>query len=137
MPGGCEGRFAMHPSIELATHQSIHSQSSTYPSRAGTMGYIPPEAMRRTSGVEVSGDVSKKWDVYSFAVLMCYTLSGTPPFAGMPDAQIMMMVAFVRKRPSIPAHVDADPEHPVFKQMIQSGVQFLLKSSVVEQTNQQ
>ena len=89
------------------------------PSLTGTMGYIPPEAMRRASGVEVTSAVHKKWDVYSFAVLMCYTLSGTPPFAGMSDAQIMMMVAVDRGRPPIPPHVDADPEHPVFKQMIE------------------
>ena len=83
------------------------------------MGYIPPEAMRRTSGEEVSSDVSKKWDVYSFAVLMCYTLSGTHPFAGMSEAQIIMMIAVDRERPTIPAHVDNDPENPVFKKMIQ------------------
>ena len=83
------------------------------------MGYIPPEAMRRTSGLEVSGDVSKKWDVYSFAVLMCYTLSGTPPFAGMSGAQIMAMILVDRKRPIIPAHVDEDPAIPVFKEMIE------------------
>ena len=83
------------------------------------MGYIPPEAMRCASGVEVTSAVHKKWDVYSFAVLMCYTLSGTDPFAGMSDAHIMGMILFDRKSPSIPCHVDADPEHPVFKQMIQ------------------
>ena len=83
------------------------------------MGYIPPEAMRHTRGEEVSSDVSKKWDVYSFAVLMCYTLSGIPPFAGMPDAQIVTMILVDRKRPPIPAHVDEDPDNPVFKEMIQ------------------
>ena len=83
------------------------------------MGYIPPEAMRRNRGEEVSSDVSKKWDVYSFAVLMCYTLSGTPSFAGMSDAQIMAMILVDRERPPIPAHVDEDPDNPVFKEMIQ------------------
>ena len=97
---------------------------SAYPdshplSLAGTVGYIPPEAMRRVRGARVTSAVHKKKDVYSFAVLMCYTLSGTDPFAGVSDAQIIAMILLDRKRPSIPCHVDADPEHPVFKQMIQ------------------
>ena len=83
------------------------------------MGYIPPEAMRRDSGVKVASAVHKKWDVYSFGVLMCYTLSGKHPFAGLSDAQIMVMVLLDGNRPSIPSHVDEDPEHPVYKQMIQ------------------
>ena len=82
------------------------------------MGYIPPEAMRRTSGVQVTSTVAKKWDVYSFAVLIYYTLSGTRPFKGMSDAQIMSMILFDRARPPIPPHVDEDPERPVFTQMI-------------------
>ena len=85
----------------------------------GTIGYVPPEAMRRRSGVEVTSAVHKKWDVYSFAVLMCYTLSGKDPFAGMSDTQIMVMILLDGKRPSIPDNVDEDPGHPVFKQMIQ------------------
>ena len=88
-------------------------------SLTGTVGYIPPETMRRARGARVTSAVHKKWDVYSFAVLMCYTLSGTYPFADMSGAQIMAMILLERKRPSIPCHVDADPEHPVFKQMIQ------------------
>ena len=83
------------------------------------MGYIPPEAMRRTRGEEVTSDVSKKWDVYSFAVLMCYTLSGVNPFAHMSDAQIMAMILIYNKRPVIPSDVDQDPARPVFKRMIQ------------------
>ena len=83
------------------------------------MGYIPPEAMHRSSGVEVTSVLHKKWDVYSFGVLMCYTLSGKDPFAGMSNAQIMSMVLLDRNRPSIPSHVDEDPAHPVLKQMIQ------------------
>ena len=86
---------------------------------AGTMGYIPPEAMSHASGEKITSEVLKKWDVYSFAVLMCYTLSGKHPFAGMSDAQIMVMVLLDGKRPRIPDHVDVNPEHPVFKQMIQ------------------
>ena len=88
-------------------------------SLTGTMGYIPPEAMLRYNGVKVKSNVYKKWDVYSFAVLMCYTLSGTPPFAAMSDAQIMAMILVDRKRPVIPPHVDVRPENPVFKEMIQ------------------
>ena len=85
----------------------------------GTIGYIPPEAMRRSSGVEVTSAVYKKWDSYSFAVLMCYTLSGTDPFFGLSDAQVITMILFDNKRPSIPTHVDAEPGNPVFKGMIQ------------------
>ena len=98
-------------------------QTGTYlspcPPFAGTMSYVPPEAMRRGSGVKVTSFLHKKWDVYSFAVLMCYTLSGKDPFAGMTTVQIISMVLLDRNRPSIPPHVDEDPEHPVFKQMIQ------------------
>ena len=83
------------------------------------MGYIPPEAMRRASGVKVASAVYKKWDVYSFAVLMCYTLSGVNPFAHMSDAQIMAMILIYNKRPVIPSDVDQDPARPVFKRMIQ------------------
>ena len=93
--------------------------SPLLPSFVGTMGYIPPEAMHRSSGVEVTSVLHKTWDVYSFAVLMCYTLSGKDPFAGMSNAQIMSMVLLDRNRPSIPSHVDEDPEHPVLNQMIQ------------------
>ena len=109
-----------HAPICLRVHSFAHpsSQPSFAPS-LGTMGYIPPEAMRRASCVEVSSVVYKKWDVYSFAVLMCYTLSGVNPFAHMSDAQITVMIVCDRKRPSIPSHVDADPDHPVFKRMIQ------------------
>ena len=83
------------------------------------MGYVPPEALHRSSGVEVTSVLHKKWDVYSFGVLMCCTLSGKDPFAGMSHAQIMSMILLDRNRPSIPSHVDEDPEHPVLKQMIQ------------------
>ena len=83
------------------------------------MGYIPPEAMRRTSAVEVTSAVSKKWDVYSFGVLMCYILAGKHPFARMPEADILIMILVDRQRPPIPAHVDEDPKNPVFKEMIQ------------------
>ena len=85
----------------------------------GTMGYISPEAMHRSSGVKVTSVLHKKRDVYSFGVLMCYALSGKNPFAGMSDAQIISMILLDRNRPSIPSHVDEDPEHPVLKQMIQ------------------
>ena len=83
------------------------------------MGYIAPEAMCRESGVEVSSAEFKKGDVYSFGVLMCYILSGTNPFATMSEAQIVAMIAFNKKRPAIPSHVDNDPNNPVFKEMIQ------------------
>ena len=86
---------------------------------SGTTAYIPPEAMRRSSGAKVTSAVHKQRDVYSFAVLMCYTLSGKDPFAGMSDTQIMVMILLDGKRPSIPDNVDEDPGHPVFKQMIQ------------------
>ena len=75
--------------------------------------------MRHVDGVEITTAMYKKRDVYSFAVLMCYTLSGTNPFAGMSDPQIMVMILCNRDRPSIPRHVDVEPENPVFKQMIQ------------------
>ena len=75
--------------------------------------------MNRCSGSTVTSAVHKKWDVYSFAVLMYYTLSGKDPFAGMSDAQIIVMILLDGKRPSIPDVVDEDPGHPVFKQMIQ------------------
>ena len=50
---------------------------------------------------------------------MCYTLSGKDPFAGLTDTEIMAMIVFDRKRPPIPPHVDAHPQNPVFKEMIQ------------------
>ena len=83
------------------------------------MGYIPPEAICRDSGVQVSTAEFKKGDVYSFGVLMCYILSGTNPFAKMTEANIVYMVAVKNERPAIPPHVDNDPLNPVFKQMIQ------------------
>ena len=83
------------------------------------MGYIPPEAICRDSGVQVSSAEFKKGDVYSFGVLMCYMLSGTEPFAKMTEANIMFMVAMKNERPAIPPHVDTDPQNPVFKEMIQ------------------
>ena len=63
--------------------------------------------------------MAKKRDVYAFAVLMCYTLSGTFPFAGMEEVQIITMVVVHRKRPVIPPNVDVDPQKPLFKTMIQ------------------
>ena len=117
-------RLLLHPNSNTVCHpdlqrfiQPIHVFD--HPSLAGTMGYIPPEAMVRGSGVEVSSAEYKKWDVYSFGVLMCYILSGKDPFAGMSEAQIMAMIAFNHKRPVIPPHVDKDPHNPVFKEMIQ------------------
>ena len=83
------------------------------------MGYIPPEAICRDSGVHVSTAEFKKGDVYSFGVLMCYILSGTNPFAKMSEANIVYMVAVKNERPAIPPHVDKDPQNPVFKRMIQ------------------
>ena len=83
------------------------------------MGYIPPEAICRDSGVQVSADEFKKGDVYSFGVLTCYMLSGTDPFAKMSEANIVFMVAMKNKRPIIPPHVDKDSQNPVFKDMIQ------------------
>ena len=83
------------------------------------MGYIPPEAMRRESGVEVSSAEFKKGDVYSFGVLMCYILSGADPYARMSDAQIVVMITVTIERPVIPSDVDEDPDNPVFKEMIQ------------------
>ena len=61
----------------------------------------------------------KKWeDVYSFGVLMCHTLSGTHPFAEMSEIEVITMILVDCESPSIPAHVDADPQHPVLEQMI-------------------
>ena len=87
---------------------------------ADSTGYLAPEALRRASGRKITtDDVYRKWeDVYSFAVLMCHTLSGAYPFADMSDKQIVAMILVDCERPSIPAHVDADPQHPVLKQMI-------------------
>ena len=113
----------IHSSSESSTHDtcitSVITRICSCSSFIGTMGYIPPEAMRRSSGVKVTSAVSKKWDVYSFGVLMCYTLSGISPFTGMSDPEIMVMVLLDRKRPRIPPHVDIDPQNPVFKEMIQ------------------
>ena len=72
------------------------------------MGYIPPEAICRDSGVQVSTAEFKKGDVYSFGVLMCYILSGTNPFARMLEAQIVIMIAVKNERPVIPHHVDKE-----------------------------
>ena len=83
------------------------------------MGYIPPEAICRDSGVQVSTAEFKKGDVYSFGVLMCYMLSGINPFAKMSEANIVYMITVKNERPVIPAHVDTDPLNPVFKEMIQ------------------
>ena len=97
--------------------QRIHA--FTHQSRPGTTGYIPPEAMRRESNVEVSSAEFKQGDVYSFGVLMCYILSGTNPFFGKSEAQITVMIVVDNERPVIPSHVDSDPLNPVFKRMIQ------------------
>ena len=105
-----------HPGIKRSI-QPIHTFS--HQSLVGTMGYIPPEAICRDSGVEVSSKEFKRGDVYSFGVLMCYILSGTNPFATMTKANIVLMIAVKNKRPAIPPHVDNDPLNPVFKQMIQ------------------
>ena len=83
------------------------------------MGYMPPEAIRRKSSMEVSSSELKKGDVYSFGVLMCYILCGTNPFGQMLEPQIMLMIVVENKRPAIPPHVDTDPLNPVFKEMIQ------------------
>ena len=96
-----------------------HIHAFTHQSLAGTMGYIPPEAISRDSGVQVSTAEFKKGDVYSFGVLMCYMLAGTDPFAKMSDHNIVFMVAMKNKRPAIPPHVDKDSQNPVFKEMIQ------------------
>ena len=96
-----------------------HIHAFTLQSLAGTMGYIPPEAISRDSGVQVSTAEFKKGDVYSFGVLICYMLSGINPFAKMSEANIVLMVAVKNERPAIPPHVDNDPQNPVFKEMIQ------------------
>ena len=83
------------------------------------MGYIAPEAICRDSGVHVSTAEFKKGDVYSFGMLMCYMLSGIDPFAKKTEANIMYMITVKNERPVIPPHVDTDPLHPVFKEMIQ------------------
>ena len=83
------------------------------------MGYIPPEAICRDSGVQVSTAEFKKGDVYSFGVLMCYMLSSIDPFTKMTEANIVLMVAVKNERPAIPPHVDTDSQKPVFKEMIQ------------------
>merc|ERR1719182_700052 len=97
------------------SREAVTRRATTRASAAGTMGYIPPEAIRRDIGVQVSTAEFKKGDVYSFGVLMCYILSGTDPFAKMSEANIMYMVAMKNERPAIPAHVDKDPQNPVFK----------------------
>ena len=121
----CQPRIheSVHSSSKCSTHDAYIANVITRiwscSLLVGTMGYIPPEAMRRSRGVKVASDVYKKWDVYSFAVLMCYTLSGTSPFTGLSDPEIIVMVLLDRKRPRIPPHVDIDPQNPVFKEMIQ------------------
>ena len=114
----------LHPGIRSSiepvyafAHQSTHTL--LYQSLAGTMGYIPPEAMLREGSEEVSSAEFKKGDVYSFGVLMCYILSGIDPFATLSEVQIVAMIGFKNKRPAIPSHVDKDPLNPVFKEMIQ------------------
>ena len=83
------------------------------------MGYIPPEALNRGRGVQISTDEQKKGDVYAFGVLMCFILSGADPFADMTEGNIVVMVVAKHERPAIPAIVDEDPQTPVFKEMIQ------------------
>ena len=96
-----------------------HIHAFAHQPSAGTMGYIPPEAMLRESGVKVSSEEFKQGDVYSFGVLMCYILSGTNPFARMLEAQVVVMITVKNGRPAIPPHVDKDPHNPVFKDMIE------------------
>ena len=50
---------------------------------------------------------------------MCHTLSGTHPFAEISQIEVITMILVDCERPSIPPHVDVDPQHPVLKQMIQ------------------
>ena len=75
-------RLLLHPSSNTVCHTDNlpfiePTRSFVHQSLAGTMGYIPPEAISRDSGVQVSTAEFKKGDVYSFGVLMCYMLSGT------------------------------------------------------------
>ena len=102
------------------TLRLLCTQPPSTPPTADSTGSVAPEALRRASGRKVTmDDVYRKWeDVYSFAVLMCHTLSGAYPFAGMSEKQIVAMILVDCESPSIPAHVDADPQHPVLEQMI-------------------
>ncbi|XP_040189774.1 receptor-interacting serine/threonine-protein kinase 3-like isoform X2 [Rana temporaria] len=60
---------------------------SSVPSFAGTLSYMPPEALN-----DINYQPSKSYDVYSFGILAWTVFSGEEPYPGIPSAIIMRCV---------------------------------------------
>ncbi|XP_077321232.1 receptor-interacting serine/threonine-protein kinase 3-like isoform X2 [Lithobates pipiens] len=65
----------------------IGAPLSTEPSLAGTVSYIPPEAINN-----LNHQLSKSYDVYSFGILVWTVLSGKEPHSGTISVLIMLRV---------------------------------------------
>ncbi|XP_077348052.1 receptor-interacting serine/threonine-protein kinase 3-like isoform X2 [Lithobates pipiens] len=65
----------------------IGATTSSVPSFAGTLSYMPPEALN-----DINYKPSKSYDVYSFGILAWTVFSGEEPYPGIPSAIIMRCV---------------------------------------------
>jgi len=78
----------------------------------GTIAYMPPEILADAS--DEDDDKMKtvadgtKWDVFSYAVMVTYILSGRRPHEGKNNKQIFLMVGMRNERTPIPEEIKDD-----------------------------
>lgn len=75
----------------------------------GTMAYMPPEVMALNSDQQTANIDGTKWDVFSFAVMTTFVISGSAPFQALDNQKIFVSVCCHDARTPIPPALDDYP----------------------------
>jgi len=95
---------------DFGLSRDVTDSNRDFTQNIGTIAYMPPEALETSQSCgdepkhcsEDSELLGTKWDVYSYAIMYLYILTGQRPYRGLDNRQIMLYVFVKRERPTIP-----------------------------------
>jgi len=85
---------------DFGLSRDVTESNRDFTQNIGTVAYMPPEALETSQSCgdepkhcsEASELLGTKWDVYSYAIMYLYILTGQRPYRGLDNRQIMLFV---------------------------------------------
>jgi len=103
---------------DFGLSRDVTSTNRDFTQNIGTIAYMPPEALETSQYLddeprecaESSELLGTKWDVYSYAIMYLYILTGQRPYRGLDNRQIMLFVFMKNERPPLPEELLIEEE---------------------------